>query len=412
MSKSSFVLASSRRNRPFSASTSVTDRFTGTAAPSAAVSLPARLSLIQFHRLESGMPNRLAALLPPIDSLSLTASTLNSSVYCRFGTDSLLPIAPLRPSKSYQQSDARETRAESGHQTVYVGEGEKCVEELWTRGIPATTNAGGAGKWKTGPFHEGHPYAEQLTMVGVQKVVILLDNNDPERRHAEDVARACRGVGLGAKVVELPGLPPKGDVVDYLKDHAKEDLFKAVKSAPSWAEQEPPATNQSALGEGQLLEAISSFLRRYVVLSPEQLVVVAAWVVHTHVFGAAESTPYLSITSATKQAGKTRLLEVLELLVATPWFTGRATAAVLVRRINDESPTLLLDESDAAFKVESEYTEALRSILNSGYRRTGRASLCLAGGASYLDLSTFCPRPSPGSAVSRTPSPTGRSPFD
>ena len=64
MSKSSFVLASSRRNRPFSASTSVTDRFTGTAAPSAAVSLPARLSLIQFHRLESGMPNRLAALLP------------------------------------------------------------------------------------------------------------------------------------------------------------------------------------------------------------------------------------------------------------------------------------------------------------------------------------------------------------
>ena len=49
-----WTVASSRRNRPFSASTSVTDRFTGTAAPSAAVSLPARLSLIQFHRLESG----------------------------------------------------------------------------------------------------------------------------------------------------------------------------------------------------------------------------------------------------------------------------------------------------------------------------------------------------------------------
>ena len=277
-------------------------------------------------------------------------------------------------------------------QTVYIVEGEKSVQELWAHGIPATTNAGGAGKWNRGPFHEEHPYAAQLKMVGVQKVVILPDTDDPGRRHAEDVARACRGAGLGVKVVELPGLPPKGDVVDYLKDHTKEDLFEAVKSAPMGGEQEPPATNQSALEEGQLLAAISAFLRRYVVLSPEQLVVVAAWVVHTHVFGAAETTPYLSITSATKQAGKTRLLEVLELLVATPWFTGRATAAVLVRRINDESPTLLLDESDAAFKVESEYTEALRSILNSGYRRTGRASLCLAGGASYLDLSTFCPK--------------------
>ena len=41
-----------------------------------------------------------------------------SSVYCRFGTDSLLPIAPLRPSKSYQQSDARETRAESVNSTM------------------------------------------------------------------------------------------------------------------------------------------------------------------------------------------------------------------------------------------------------------------------------------------------------
>ena len=88
------MLASSRLNRPFSASTSATDRFTGTAVPSTTLSFPARFSLIQFHRLESGMPNRFAAPHPPIDSLSLTASTLNSSVYCRFGTDFLLSISP------------------------------------------------------------------------------------------------------------------------------------------------------------------------------------------------------------------------------------------------------------------------------------------------------------------------------
>jgi len=46
MSRSSFTLANSRRNRAFSASTSLTDRFAATALPAAALSLPARLSLI------------------------------------------------------------------------------------------------------------------------------------------------------------------------------------------------------------------------------------------------------------------------------------------------------------------------------------------------------------------------------
>jgi hypothetical protein len=47
-----------------------------------------------------------------------------------------------------------------------------------------------------------------------------------------------------------------------------------------------------------------------------------------------------------KRSGKTRLLEVAETLVARPWFTGRTTAAALVRKIDGDQPTLLLDESD------------------------------------------------------------------
>ena len=61
MSRSTLVLASSRRKRAFSASTSITGRFTGTLVPSAAFSGPVRLSLIQFPRLESGMLSRFAA---------------------------------------------------------------------------------------------------------------------------------------------------------------------------------------------------------------------------------------------------------------------------------------------------------------------------------------------------------------
>jgi hypothetical protein len=142
------------------------------------------------------------------------------------------------------------------------------------------------------------------------------------------------------------------------------------------------------------LEETARFVRRYVVLTDSQLWTVALWVSHTHAFDAAEATPYLSITSAEKASGKTRLLETLEPIVAQPWFTGRVTAAVLVRKVDTVRPTLLLDESDAAFGGEREYAEALRGILNSGYRRNGVTSLCVRRGGDweFVDYSGFCPK--------------------
>jgi hypothetical protein len=70
------------------------------------------------------------------------------------------------------------------------------------------------------------------------------------------------------------------------------------------------------------------------------------------------------------------------------------TAAVLARKIDKDRPTLLLDESDAAFKFDSDYSEALRGILNTGYRRSGATSLCVGKGADLAakDFSTFCPK--------------------
>ena len=143
-----------------------------------------------------------------------------------------------------------------------------------------------------------------------------------------------------------------------------------------------------------LLDDVQRYIHRYVVLSTPQAIATTLWVAHCHAFAVAEATPYLNVTSAVKQSGKTRLLEVLEPLVPTAWLTGRVSAAVLTRKVDGETPTLLLDESDAAFKHDSEYSEALRSILNSGYRRSGISSLCVGQGTSigYRDFSTFCPK--------------------
>jgi hypothetical protein len=143
-----------------------------------------------------------------------------------------------------------------------------------------------------------------------------------------------------------------------------------------------------------VLEEIAACLRRYVVLSEEQAVLLALWIFHTHAFNVAETTPYLNIKSVEKRSGKTRLLEVLSLLVGRPWLTGRVTTAVLVRKTSAEQPTLLLDESDAAFKGDREYAEGLRGILNAGFRRGGVTSLCVGQGANitYKDFPVFCPK--------------------
>ena len=170
------------------------------------------------------------------------------------------------------------------------------------------------------------------------------------------------------------------------------ELLEKASALAGPAPQSRPA--QVAEDGAQLLRDLCSFIRRFVFLSESQATILALWALHTHAFSAADTTPYLSINSPEKESGKSRTLETLELIVASPWMTARVTAAVLVRKVDAECPTLLLDESDAAFKGEKEYAEALRGILNSGYRRGGRASMCVGQGAqiSYRDFSTFCPK--------------------
>lgn len=140
---------------------------------------------------------------------------------------------------------------------------------------------------------------------------------------------------------------------------------------------------------GTLLDDVEQFLWRYVVLTDEQASAITLWVVHTHAIDALEITPYLAITSATKQSGKTQLLEVLELLVARPWLTGSVSAATLARKIHGQRSTLLLDESDAAFKGDQDYAETLRGVLNSGFKRSGTYSRCVGSNGTSLNVEDF-----------------------
>jgi hypothetical protein len=138
------------------------------------------------------------------------------------------------------------------------------------------------------------------------------------------------------------------------------------------------------------VEAVRAFVRRYVALTDVQADAVALWCIHTHAFEAAETTPYLRISSVGPGSGKTRLLEVLELLVANPWLTGRVTGPAMVRKVGAEHPTLLLDETDALFTGGNASQQMLRGVLNSGYRQGGKVAY--ARGSSYEELDVYCPK--------------------
>ena len=89
---------------------------------------------------------------------------------------------------------------------IFVVEGEKDADRLAGLGLVATTNAGGAGKWRP-------DYTKDLTG---RRVAIMRTTTRPGRAHAEAVRASLASAGVACAILELDGLPEKGDASDWL----------------------------------------------------------------------------------------------------------------------------------------------------------------------------------------------------
>jgi hypothetical protein len=125
--------------------------------------------------------------------------------------------------------------------TVIIAEGEKCAdclsaalrgcgermgEEQQVGSSPAniavTTCPWGAGSWQDA-------YNEYLRG---KAIVILPDNDLKGQQHALKVAQLLP-VAASVRIVDLPGLPEKGDIVDWLDaDHTISELKHIIESTP------------------------------------------------------------------------------------------------------------------------------------------------------------------------------------
>jgi len=139
-----------------------------------------------------------------------------------------------------------------------------------------------------------------------------------------------------------------------------------------------------------LLNDVVRFVRRFVVLNDEQATAVALWVTHTHALEAFDVSPYLAVTSAEKRCGKTRLFDVLELVVARAWRVIMPSEAIVYRKVDAQQPTLMLDEADAIFGPKANgNTEGLRALLNAGNRRGTTVPRCVGPSQTLTDFKVF-----------------------
>jgi hypothetical protein len=308
---------------------------------------------------------------------------------------------------------------------IFIVEGEKDADSLWQLNIPATTNSGGSGKWRE----------EDSQFLKSVDTIICSDTDAPGKRNRDHVGQSIDGIASRVRVLDLP---EGKDVTEFIEmGRTAEQLWHLVDSAPDWkwskprkpasaavraaadaAERrskglpiEPPAEtprmraapcraaesetprspepcrpkyDPSVHGSGaEILDEVFGFLGRFVVYPSEDAKVAhALWIIHTHFMDLWESTPRIAFLSPEPASGKTRALEVTELLVPRPVEAVNVTPAYLFRKVDasEGRPTILYDEIDTVFGPKAKENEEIRGLLNAGHRRGAVAGRCVVRG--------------------------------
>ena len=126
-----------------------------------------------------------------------------------------------------------------GADEILIVEGEKDVDALRELGFVATTNPYGAGKW---PDHFGQYFKGK-------HVVLIPDNDAPGRAHMHDAAANLKDHAPSIRWLELPSLPEKGDVSEFIstfpnKEEAAERLAILIEGAPPYKSEEVTTTTE------------------------------------------------------------------------------------------------------------------------------------------------------------------------
>lgn len=114
-----------------------------------------------------------------------------------------------------------------GRTSAWWVEGPAVVAALHAIGIFATTSIGGANSWRK-------EHAAQLKDSGIKRLYFQPDNDDPGRAYTKNAARDCHAAGIKVKIVTLPGLPEKGDAVEWIAAGGTKAALLTLKKQTPW----------------------------------------------------------------------------------------------------------------------------------------------------------------------------------
>jgi Protein of unknown function (DUF3631) len=149
------------------------------------------------------------------------------------------------------------------------------------------------------------------------------------------------------------------------------------------AELDQLAQNHDANQGQRILDQVYNFLGRFVSYPNDAARIAhAAWIVHAHAMHLWDSTPRIAFLSPEPGSGKSRALEVTDVLVPRPLQVMNVSANFLFREVASEDgmPTVLFDEADTVFGPKAREHEDLRGWLNAGHRKGAMAGRCVIRG--------------------------------
>lgn len=144
----------------------------------------------------------------------------------------------------------------------------------------------------------------------------------------------------------------------------------------------------------ELLNGVASFISRFCAFPDEHcLVAVTLWAAHSHMCEHFHTTPRLAMLSPEPGSGKTRVLEVLDLIVRRSLFCLNASPAAIFRTLAKEPVTILADECDAIFskRGKEDANEELRAVFNAGYKRGAKIPRCVGPKHDVEYFDVFAP---------------------
>jgi hypothetical protein len=123
-----------------------------------------------------------------------------------------------------------------------------------------------------------------------------------------------------------------------------------------------------------LIADIIRCIRRYVIITSDQAITVALWILMAWAHqDAAIHSPILLATSAEANSGKTTLLNLISFLVPRGMPCAGISEAALFRSVEMWDPTIIAHEADTILADN----EPLRAVINTGYTRGSGVPRCI-----------------------------------